>query len=139
MSPGSINQDRGYIGVLTSLRPLVGGQGYPPHPDQEDAMTIRWDALPRKTQKPGQQTNQPTRPQVSAWSAPPINATSLHYPYLDRMAVVSEAIAQGQAGQVYLDNTWWRARCQQPLELPAGTVVAPGPGQFSEPGLCRGI
>jgi len=71
-------------------------------------MTMGWNALPRKTKKPGQPTKQPTRPQVSAWSEPPINATSLHYPYLDRMAVVSEAIAQGQAGQVYLDNTWWR-------------------------------
>jgi membrane protein implicated in regulation of membrane protease activity len=86
-------------------------------------MTIRWSALLTKIQKSNQQRKQPTWPQVSTWSAPPINASSLHYPYLDRIAVVSEEIAQGQSGQVYLDNTWWRARCRQPLELPVGRAV----------------
>lgn len=57
------------------------------------------------------------------WSAPPINAISLHYPYLEKIAVVSEAIALGQSGRIYLDNTWWRARCRQSLDLPVGTPV----------------
>lgn len=64
-----------------------------------------------------------TKPEVPTWSAPPINAISLHYPYLEKVAVVSEAIALGRSGRIYLDNTWWRARCRQSLDLPVGTSV----------------
>jgi hypothetical protein len=53
----------------------------------------------------------------------PISAAAIHYPYLHKQAVVVETIAVGQLGRIYLANTWWKARCLQPIALAAGTPV----------------
>lgn len=53
----------------------------------------------------------------------PISAAAIHHPYLHKQAVVVETIAVGRPGRIYLANTWWKARCLQPVALAVGTPV----------------
>jgi hypothetical protein len=55
-------------------------------------MTKRWTSL-----FPILETS--TKTNLTTWNTPPINAVSLHYPYLEKIAVVSEAISPGNPGR----------------------------------------
>ncbi|NMF84893.1 NfeD family protein [Nodosilinea sp. P-1105] len=52
-----------------------------------------------------------------------LNASAIHHPYLNKRAVVVEPVLVGQSGRIYLENTWWTARCLTPVSLPVGTRV----------------
>ncbi|MEB3210918.1 MAG: NfeD family protein [Leptolyngbyaceae bacterium] len=54
---------------------------------------------------------------------PAPSLTSIRKAYVNREARVEQGIAPGQEGRVYMDGSWWPARCDRPLILLPGTPV----------------
>ncbi|MEL6222969.1 MAG: NfeD family protein [Cyanobacteria bacterium J06626_14] len=54
---------------------------------------------------------------------PPTSISSIRKTYINREARVEEGIAPGQKGRVYMDGSWWPARCDRALFLQPGTTV----------------
>lgn len=54
---------------------------------------------------------------------PSVSISSIRKTYVNKEARVEEYIAPGQSGRVYMDGSWWPARCDRSLLLLPGTPV----------------
>jgi membrane protein implicated in regulation of membrane protease activity len=51
------------------------------------------------------------------------SSSSVRQRYINKEARVEQSIVPGRKGRVYMDGSWWPARCDRSLILLPGTLV----------------